>query len=138
MLYLPLMPPLMLCNCKYTLYMFSLPCADSVPTLPLLISFPAKAKSINILRLLSTSYAMLGALLLDDTTGARVVAIEAEHRGNADRINQAIVQEWLQGGGKQPVSWATLTRAMAEVGQEVLAEQVTAELREPHPADCNL
>ena len=72
---------------------------------------------------------MLGPLLLQDDSGTRVSAIEAEHRGNADLINLAILREWLEGGGLQPVTWATLTSAMAKVRLMALAEQILGGLQ---------
>ena len=110
------------------LFLFSLPRTDSVPTLPLLIRFPTKSASLNIPKLLGTSYDMLGPLLLNDTSGDRVAALREQYMLDADKINIAILREWLKGGGLQPVSWDTLTRAMADVGQVALAEQVRTQL----------
>lgn len=67
---------------------------------------------------------MLGPLLLQDSTGARVAAIEAQYHHDATRINLAILREWLAGGGLAPVTWATLTTAMADAGEVALAEQI--------------
>ena len=108
--------------------LFLSPLIGDTPTLPLLICFPAKTTPLNIPRLLGTSYAMLGPLLLQDTSGSRIAALEAEHRCNADRINLAVMQEWLEGGGLRPVTWATLTRAMTDVGQTALAQQISETL----------
>ena len=95
-----------------------------MPTLPLLISFPTEDTHLNIARQLGTGYAMLGPLLLQDDSGVKVSAIEAEHRGNADRVNLAILREWLTGGGLQPITWATLTTAMKKAGPVTLAERI--------------
>ena len=95
-----------------------------MPTLPLLICFPAKTSSINIPSQLGISYAMLGPLLLWDDSGARTDALKAEHQGNADMINIAVLKKWLEGGGLQPVTWATLSRVMADIGQVALAQQI--------------
>ena len=67
---------------------------------------------------------MLGPLLLRDDSGARTAALKAEHQGNTSLINLAVLQEWLEGGGLQPVTWATLSRVMASIGQVALAQQV--------------
>lgn len=71
---------------------------------------------------------MLGPLLLHDSTGAIVDAIVTEHRGNAEQIYSAIFREWLSGRGLQPITWATLTRAMVDAEQVALAEQITKSL----------
>ena len=67
---------------------------------------------------------MLGPLLLQDDTGCRMASLEAEHRGNTDRINVALLTEWLEGGGLRPVTWATLTRAIDDIGKVALAQQL--------------
>ena len=54
--------------------------------------------------------------------------IESECRGDAVKINSAIFRKWLSGSGLQPITWATLTRAMVDAGLVNLAEQITKSL----------
>ena len=103
---------------------FLLSSSDDTPTLPLLISFPTKTTSLNIPRQLGTGYTMLGSLLLQDDSGERVASLRAQYMLDTDDINIAILREWLKGGGLQPVTWATLTTAMAKAGQMALAKQI--------------
>ena len=105
-------------------------CTEDMPTFPLLIRFPTTVKPINILTQLSTNYVQFGTLLLEDTSGARIIALENEYRANAERINYAIIQRWFEGSGQQPVTWTTLTRVLNDIGQVSLAEQITKSL---HP-----
>ena len=67
---------------------------------------------------------MLGSLLLQDDSGARVASLRAQYMLDTDEINIAILREWLTGGGLQPVTWATLVRAIAEAGQVALAKRM--------------
>jgi len=50
------------------------------------------------------------------------------HMNNAQQINMEILQEWLAGGGKEPVSWRTLIRVLRDVGLNVLAGDIEAAL----------
>ena len=67
-----------------------------------------------------------GAVLLDESTGARVRSLEHQHQRNAERINQEILQEWLAGSGKQPVSWATLVEVLRDIELSTLADDIAA------------
>ena len=42
-------------------------------------------------------------------------ALEMEHRWNAERINMAILQRWLQGMGVKPVTWSTLVDVLRTI-----------------------
>ena len=72
------------------------------PTMPELLSF--SDEKLNIAVLIGTKHIIFGIFLMEDKTGAIVEALEAEHRGNAERINMAILQRWLQGKGLKPVT----------------------------------
>ena len=82
------------------------------PTLPLLLEFPSNAGSVDIMEHVGTNYEMLGTLLLNDDTGAKTAAMIEECRGNAPRINYKVLQKWIQGGGRQPVTWGTLVEVL--------------------------
>ena len=60
-----------------------------------------------------------------------MASLEAEHRGNTDRINVALLTEWLEGGGLRPVTWATLTRAIDDIGNVALAQRLNDLLTVP-------
>ena len=67
---------------------------------------------------------MLGPLLLQDDSGVRVASLRAQYMLDTDEINLAILREWLEGRGLRPVTWDTLTTAMAEARLVALAEQI--------------
>jgi len=97
---------------------------DDQPTLTECIRFPGRERKINIPQEISIKYRDFGILLLDDRTGARLEALEHEHRCNAELINSKILQEWIAGKGKRPVSWKTLTEVLRDVELNTLAEDI--------------
>ena len=70
------------------------------------------------------NYFEFGTLLLEDTTGARISALEEELRHNAQNINRRIFQEWLSGGGRKPVSWETLIAVLEDIEMSELAKSI--------------
>ena len=67
-----------------------------------------------------------GTFLLDDSTGARVRNLEHLHQRHAEHVNTAILQEWLTGSGKQPVTWATLVEVLRDIELTALAGEIEA------------
>ena len=82
--------------------------------MPELLSF--SAEKLNVALLVGAKYSTFGIFLLEDKTGAIVEALEKEHLKNAERINMAIIQQWLQGKGVKPVKWSTLVNVLQRVG----------------------
>ena len=62
--------------------------------------------------------------LLDDPNAFKVCNIEEKHRGNAERINTEILQEWAAGRGMKPVSWETLSEVLRDIQLAVLANEI--------------
>ena len=89
-----------------------------------LLRFRGRKRRINIPQEVSTKYRQFGILLLEDTNGARVCNVEHKHRGDVEQINTEILQEWVRGRGKQPVSWATLTSTLRDVELSNLANEI--------------
>ena len=65
-----------------------------------------------------------GILLLDDVDGNCINFIEKEQRGNAYGINLEVFKMWLQGRGKQPVTWDTLVAVLCDIGLNKLANDI--------------
>ena len=72
-------------------------------------------KKVNVAVEVGVRYSRFGILLLNDANGAIVQALEMEHRWNAERINMAILQRWLQGMGVKPVTWSTLVDVLRTI-----------------------
>ena len=49
-----------------------------------------------------------------------------KHSNDAERINTEILQEWMTGRGKQPVTWATLIEVLRDVKLLALAHDIEA------------
>ena len=49
-----------------------------------------------------------------------------KHLNDAERINTEIIQEWLTGKGKQPVSWTTLVEVLCDIELTALAREIEA------------
>ena len=75
---------------------------------------------------ISTKCVQFGAVLLDDENGSKIKSLEYEHHCNTERINTAILQKWLTGSGKQPVSWATLVEVLRDIELSTLAGGIKA------------
>ena len=88
--------------------------------------FRGRERRINIPQEISTKYYQFGILLLEDTNGTRVRNMEHKHRGDAKQINMEILEEWVNGRGRQPVSWATLTEVLRDVELSELASDIEA------------
>ena len=96
------------------------------PSLIELVRFRGGKRRINIPQEISTKYLQFGILLLEDTKGARVRNIEHKHRGDAEQINMEILEEWVNGRGRQPVSWEILTEVLRDVKLGQLAGDIEA------------
>ena len=94
------------------------------PTLIELMRFRGRERRINVPQEVSTKYTQFGILLLEDTNGDRVRNMEHKHKEDPEQINIEILQDWVSGRGKQPVSWATLTEVLRDVELCVLATEI--------------
>ena len=97
------------------------------PTLPELLKFTCTDKrAVNIPIEIATKYVQFGTFLLDDRNGSRVKIMAHKLLNDAERINSEILQEWLTGRGKQPVTWATLVEVLRDIELSTLATEIEA------------
>ena len=95
------------------------------PTLPELLKFTCTDKRVvNIPVEIATKYVQFGTFLLDDRNGSRVKIMAHRHHYDAKQINMEIIQEWLAGRGKQPVTWATLVEVLRDIELSTLAVEI--------------
>ena len=98
---------------------------ESTPKLREIISFEISPdRKIKILEQIGAKYNDFGVLLLDDDNGGVVTYIAKENHYKAVDINNDSVKRWLEGDGKQPVTWATLIGVLNDVGLKVLAKTI--------------
>ena len=100
------------------------------PTLPQLIDFPTSAdgEGLNITKEIGADYNMFGVLLLNDKCGATISALERQHQNRATSINLEILQQWIRGSGRKPVTWETLVKVLRQIELNILADKIESSL----------
>ena len=114
---------------KFVSTSFSLACLGSTgdqdqPTLTECLGLQGLERRINIPQEIGTNDKIFGTLLLEDRTGERVNAIIRRHMNNAEKVNVTILEEWIAGRGKYPVTWKTLTETLCDIGLTMLAGEI--------------
>ena len=71
-------------------------------------------------------YVQFGTFLLDDRNGSKIKNIAHKNHYGAEQVNIEILQEWLTGRGKQPVTWATLVEVLHDIELHTLADEIKA------------
>ena len=107
--------------------MFSL--ADDHPHV--LRHFPLKNSFIDIAQKIATDYKLFGTQLLKDGDGSKVCIIEMKNGDPVD-ITVEILEQWLQGRGRRPVTWQTLIECLRDTDLNVLADNMESILLEHH------
>ena len=88
-------------------------------------SFPAQSeKFINIVQRIGAKYQLLGIHLLNDGTGSVTQSIIVSDPKSPTTIIVNILSSWLQGGGKEPVTWATFINVLKQIGMSELAKEL--------------
>ena len=62
--------------------------------------------------------------LLDDKTGKGVTKFVRKHKRDFEAINMEILQKWLDGEGKHPVTWKTLIGVLRGIKMDSLADEI--------------
>ena len=96
------------------------------PILVECIRFRGRERRINIPQEIGVKYRDFGLLLLEDHNGARICALAHKHNNDANEINIEIIEEWVTGKGKQPVTWKILTEVLRDIELSTLAEEIEA------------
>ena len=94
------------------------------PVLMECIRFRGRERRINIPQEIGIMYHDFGLFLLEDHSGARIRAIAHKHKDDAEQINAEVLEEWIAGKGKHPVTWKTLTQVLREIELNTLARQI--------------
>ena len=104
------------------------------PNLRGLTAFPTRHGKVNIPQEVGVKYQTFAAQLLEDPTGAKVNSMEHKHGRDSLRINTEVLQEWLRGQGRRPVSWGTLIEVLRDIELCTLAGDIE-EACSAHVAD---
>ena len=90
------------------------------------VKFRGRARRINIPQEIGIKYYGFGLFLLNDDTGARIDSIAHKYENDVERINMEVLQQWIAGKGKHPVTWKTLTGILFDIELSVLAQEIEA------------
>ena len=90
------------------------------------IRFRGRERRINIPQEIGIKYYQFGLLLLEDDTGARIQVLIHKHMKDAEQINIEILQQWLAGRGKHPITWKILTEVLYDIELSTLAREIEA------------
>lgn len=72
---------------------------------------------------------MLGTLLLKDDNYAITSSIVEQFQSNAFKINFEVLTRWIQGKGKDPVTWETLVEVLKCIELSQLAKEISSSLQ---------
>jgi len=86
--------------------------------------FPGRDRRINIPQRIGTQYGKFSILLLEDDTGSRVTSLFHKYSNDAERISTEVLQEWIAGKGKHPVTWKTLVEVLHDIDHNALAAEI--------------
>ena len=115
-------------GCGIIISLFFYSDTDARPTLPHILSFPFPSGHANIAQKIAQCYEQFGILLLDDADGSAVRSLASMPNQTPEDIMLAILQKWIQGEGRQPISWETLITAVQETGFDTLARDIRSGL----------
>ena len=104
-----------------------------VPTVKLLTYLPIltdgrKQKTLNIIQRTSTHYANLSMFLLNGDNCDIVDSLKEKYRGDPEEIVTAVYKKWINGAGRQPVTWQTLVDVLRDIKLNSLAEEMETAL----------
>lgn len=94
------------------------------PKLHELLDFPVGDKTVNIIEKIGKKYYEFGIYLLEDDDGSKMETIVEHCREEPSKINRQVLSRWIRGGGKQPVTWATLATEIDRCGLTELAKTI--------------
>ena len=96
------------------------------PTLIECVRFRGRERRINISQEIGTKYITFGTLLLEERTGERVSAIAQKHMNDSEQASLEILQKWIAGRGRHPVTWNTLIEVLHDIELSTLAREIEA------------
>ena len=62
--------------------------------------------------------------MLEDDNRAKIQSIAHKHRDDAEQINMEVLQQWITGRGKNPVTWQTLAEVLHDIELSTLAREI--------------
>ena len=90
----------------------------------LLLDFPGMKRRLNIAKDISTHYRDVGTFLLEEETNATVNSLAHSYNRDCEEINNQLLNCWLEGKGKKPITWETLVEVLRKAELLVLADEI--------------
>ena len=81
-------------------------------------------KSFDTAERIGRLYEKIGGELLQDSYGDKVEIKATDNSYQVIDTNVDILQEWLRGSGKRPVTWRTLIQVLDKCGRSELAQDM--------------
>ena len=109
------------------LILYNYTALDSHPTLANLLSLTTSdgVAKIRIINSLAPNWRCLAGYLDFDKDGTEIKTIEATHPNNPKACCQEVFQQWLQGRGIRPCTWAKLIELVRDdCEQATLANEI--------------
>ena len=92
------------------------------PTLEHLIDFPLRSnESLNIIQIIAKEVDDLGIFLL---SYEMTDAIKTRFNNDLVKTTREVLHQWIQGKGKQPVTWKTFILVLRKIELSVVADQI--------------
>ena len=120
----PLPPALYAMTVNFIPFMLHAPTDHQTdrPTLIECIRFRGiRERRINVPQEIGVKYYQFGLLLLENDA---IRSIAHKHREDPERINIEVLEEWVAGRGKHPVTWQTLTQILRDIELCTLAADI--------------
>ena len=95
---------------------------DDAPTLEHLIHFPLGPNEyMNIIKIIAKEIDDLGIFLL---SYEMTDIIKTRFNNDLVKTTKEVLHQWIQGKGKQPVTWNTFIQVLREMELSVVADQI--------------
>ena len=101
--------------------------------MPDLSNLSTSKRHINILEETAGNYKDIGAILLHDSSGARVASVTNNARDGITEAVRAVYQQWLQ--EDEDHSWKKLTKCFRDVQLNSLARDIEQHFGLPSPSN---
>ena len=105
--------------------------SDAIPTMPQLLHFLGRTRTINVAREIGVQYQLVGTALLDDTRGTFVPAILESCHHNVERVNTELLRTWIQDEVIHDRSWHSLIGVLRSSGLVALADDIQEAAHSP-------
>ena len=96
----------------------------------MLMHFPQGNDHIDLTTQIGPSYNKFAIFLLKDENGAIISGLERQHLKDANDINTAVFQKWMEGINRVAVTWDWLVESLRNADLHELANIVESGLKD--------